>query len=161
MGCRTFLGPTETALEDIIRALRWVAHEMDDRYKKFSTAVARNLDDYNRKLARQKRKSNEPAPQPLPRILVLIDELADLMMAAPEETERTLTRIAQMARATGIHLVVATQRPSTDVVTGLIKANFPRGASFATTSTVDSRVIIDTAGAEVAARQGRHAFLAA
>ncbi len=158
-GLPHLLGPTETALEDIIRALRWVAHEMDDRYKKFSTAVARNLDDYNRKLARQKRKSNEPAPQPLPRILVLIDELADLMMAAPEETERTLTRIAQMARATGIHLVVATQRPSTDVVTGLIKANFPARASFATTSTVDSRVIIDTPGAESLLGKGDMLFL--
>ncbi|MBN2006384.1 MAG: DNA translocase FtsK 4TM domain-containing protein [Anaerolineae bacterium] len=158
-GLPHLLGPTETTLEDIIRALRWVAHEMDERYKKFSTAVARNLDDYNRKLARQKRKSNEPALAPLPRIVVLIDELADLMMAAPEETERTLTRIAQMARATGIHLVVATQRPSTDVVTGLIKANFPARVSFATTSTVDSRVIIDTPGAESLLGKGDMLFL--
>ncbi len=158
-GLPHLLGPTETALEDIIRALRWVAHEMDERYKKFSTAVARNIEDYNRKLARQKRKSNEPAPQLLPRILVLIDELADLMMAAPEETERTLTRIAQMARATGIHLVVATQRPSTDVVTGLIKANFPARVSFATTSSVDSRVIIDTPGAESLLGKGDMLFL--
>jgi S-DNA-T family DNA segregation ATPase FtsK/SpoIIIE len=149
-GLPHLLGRTETDLERIIRVLRWVAHEMDGRYKLFSAAVARNLDDYNAKLARRRHSSRSPEEEPelLPRIVVLIDELADLMMMAPEETERTLTRIAQMARATGIHLVVATQRPSTDVVTGLIKANFPARVSFATSSNVDSRVIIDTPGAE-------------
>ncbi len=151
-GLPHLLGPTETDLEDIIRALRWIAHEMDERYKKFSTAVARHLDDYNRKAVRK-------GEDPLPRIVVLIDELADLMMSSPEETERTLTRIAQMARATGIHLVVATQRPSTDVVTGLIKANFPARVSFATASNTDSRVIIDTPGAESLLGRGDMLFL--
>ncbi len=151
-GLPHLLGRAESELENIIRALRWVAHEMDRRYKLFSATVARNLDDYNRKMTRK----GEP---PLPRLVVLIDELADLMMSAPEETERTLTRIAQMARATGIHLVVATQRPSTDVVTGLIKANFPARVSFATTSNVDSRVIIDMPGAESLLGRGDMLFM--
>ncbi|MEJ5309719.1 MAG: DNA translocase FtsK 4TM domain-containing protein [Anaerolineae bacterium] len=151
-GLPHLLGRAESDMENIIRALRWVAHEMDQRYKLFSETVARNLDDYNRKMARK----GEPT---LPRIVVFIDELADLMLSTPEETERTLTRIAQMARATGIHLVVATQRPSTDVVTGLIKANFPARVSFATTSNVDSRVIIDTPGAESLLGRGDMLFL--
>jgi len=151
-GLPHLLGRTETDVEQIIRVLRWVAHEMEARYKSFSKAVARNIDDYNRKMQRQ-------GAETLPRIVVLIDELADLMMSVPEETERTLTRIAQMARATGIHLVVATQRPSIDVVTGLIKANFPARVTFATTSSVDSRVIIDTPGAESLLGRGDMLFL--
>lgn len=151
-GLPHLLGRAESDMENIIRTLRWVAHEMDQRYKLFSETVARNLDDYNRKMTRK-------GEETLPRIVVFIDELADLMMSTPEETERTLTRIAQMARATGIHLVVATQRPSTDVVTGLIKANFPARVSFATTSNVDSRVIIDTPGAESLLGRGDMLFL--
>ena len=116
------------------------------------------MDDYNAKLARR-RSSADEEQKPLPRIVVLIDELADMMMSEAEETERTLTRIAQMARATGIHLVMATQRPSTDVVTGLIKANFPARVSFATASSVDSRVIIDTPGAESLLGRGDMLFL--
>ncbi|MBN2389761.1 MAG: DNA translocase FtsK 4TM domain-containing protein [Anaerolineae bacterium] len=151
-GLPHLLGRAESDMENIIRALRWVAHEMDRRYKLFSETVARNLDDYNRKMARK-------GEETLPRMVVFIDELADLMLSTPEETERTLTRIAQMARATGIHLVVATQRPSTDVVTGLIKANFPARVSFATASNVDSRVIIDTPGAESLLGRGDMLFL--
>jgi len=151
-GLPHLLGRAESDMENIVRALRWVAHEMDQRYKLFSETVARNLDDYNRKMARK-------GEETLPRIVVFIDELADLMLSTPEVTERTLTRIAQMARATGIHLVVATQRPSTDVVTGLIKANFPARVSFATTSNVDSRVIIDTPGAESLLGRGDMLFL--
>lgn len=159
-GLPHLLGPTETDVEDGLRVLRWVAHEMDERYKLFAKSVARNIDDYNAKLARRRGSSSEEEEaEPLPRIVILIDELADLMMSEPEETERTLTRIAQMARATGIHLVVATQRPSTDVVTGLIKANFPARVSFATASNVDSRVIIDTPGAESLLGQGDMLFL--
>lgn len=151
-GLPHLLGKTETDLDESIRALRWVAHEMDQRYKQFASAVARHLDSYNAKMARQGKET-------LPRILVMIDELADLMLSSPEETEQTLTRIAQMARATGIHLVVATQRPSTDVVTGLIKANFPARLSFATASSTDSRVILDTPGAEALLGRGDMLFL--
>lgn len=158
-GLPHLLGSAETEVESGLRVLRWVAHEMDERYKLFAKSVARNLDDYNAKIARRKPSSDEDEEQPLPRIVVLIDELADLMMSEPEETERTLTRIAQMARATGIHLVVATQRPSTDVVTGLIKANFPARVSFATASGVDSRVILDTPGAESLLGNGDLLFL--
>jgi S-DNA-T family DNA segregation ATPase FtsK/SpoIIIE len=146
-------GEVQVDLERVVRVLRWVALEMDDRYKRFADASARHLDDYNRKMARQDR----PA---LPRIVVLIDELADLMMLAPEAVEQLLCRIAQMGRATGIHLVVATQRPSTDVVTGLIKANFPARISFATASQVDSRVILDMQGAETLLGDGDMLYLA-
>ncbi len=152
-GLPHLLGKAETELERILRVLRWVTLEMEARYKRFASVPARNLEDYNRHVERQ-------GGMPLPRIVVLVDELADLMMAAPDETERSLTRIAQMARATGIHLVVATQRPSTDVVTGLIKANFPARVSFAVTSNVDSRVILDTPGAESLLGQGDMLFLA-
>ena len=147
-------GRVEVDLERVVKVLRWVAWEMDDRYKRFSDATARNLDDYNRMM----KQDGEP---PLPRIVVLVDELADLMMLAPDEVERTICRIAQMARATGIHLVVATQRPSTDVVTGLIKANFPARISFATVSQIDSRVILDMQGAETLMGQGDMLYLAA
>jgi S-DNA-T family DNA segregation ATPase FtsK/SpoIIIE len=147
-------GRVEVHLERVVRVLRWVALEMDDRYKHFAAVTARNLDDYNRVMKRK----GEP---PLPRIVVLVDELADLMMLAPDEVERIICRIAQMARATGIHLVVATQRPSVDVVTGLIKANFPARISFATVSQVDSRVILDTPGAETLLGRGDMLYLAA
>ncbi len=153
-GLPHLLGHTEVELERIVRVLRWVAHEMDQRYKKFAAVGARNLNDYNQKVARQQ------PPERLPRILVLIDELADLMMLAPDETERVICRIAQMARATGIHLLVATQRPSTDVVTGLIKANFPARISFVTASQVDSRVILDMPGAETLLGRGDMLYLA-
>ncbi|MEA3308586.1 MAG: DNA translocase FtsK, partial [Chloroflexota bacterium] len=151
-GLPHLLGTTETETERMLRVLRWTAVEMDNRYKEFEQLGARNLDHYNRKAGQQGQETK-------PRIVVLIDELADLMMAAPDETERTLTRLAQMARATGIHLVVATQRPSTDVVTGLIKANFPARVSFATASNVDSRVILDTPGADSLLGRGDMLFL--
>jgi S-DNA-T family DNA segregation ATPase FtsK/SpoIIIE len=154
-GLPHLLGHTEVELDRIGRVLRWVTHEMDERYRRFAAAGARHIDDYNEKAVR-----SDPSQQ-LPRIVVLIDELADLMMLAPEETERTICRIAQMARATGIHLVVATQRPSVDVVTGLIKANFPARISFATASQVDSRVILDMPGAETLLGKGDMLYLAA
>jgi S-DNA-T family DNA segregation ATPase FtsK/SpoIIIE len=115
---------------------------MDRRYVLLEQSRSRNIDTYNRKIKR--RKDGEF----LPRLVVMIDELADLMISAPDATEHNLVRLAQMARAVGIHLVVATQRPSTDVVTGLIKANFPARMSFAVASSVDSRVILDSPGAE-------------
>ncbi|MBE7534735.1 MAG: DNA translocase FtsK [Anaerolineales bacterium] len=146
-------GKVETNVERILGVLRWVVVEMEHRYRLLEGAHARDLDTYNRKLARKKENA------PLPRIVVLIDELADLMMSAPDQTEHNLVRLAQMARATGIHLIVATQRPSTDVVTGLIKANFPSRLAFSVASGVDSRVILDTTGAETLLGRGDMLFL--
>ena len=146
-------GKVETNVDRILGVLRWVVVEMEHRYRLLEAAHARDLETYNRKLARKK------DGDPLPRIVVLIDELADLMMSAPDQTEHNLVRLAQMARATGIHLIVATQRPSTDVVTGLIKANFPARLAFAVASGVDSRVILDTTGAESLLGRGDLLFL--
>ena len=136
-GVPHLLAPVIVEAEEVVGALHWVQREMDARYHRFSQMGARNIVDYNKK-----------TDTPLPYMLVLIDELADLMMLAPDETERSLTRLAQLARATGIHLVLATQRPSVDVVTGLIKANFPARVAFAVASGTDSRVILDQPGAE-------------
>ena len=146
-------GKVETNVERILGVLRWVVVEMEHRYRLLEAAHARDLETYNRKLARKKDGVL------LPRIVVLIDELADLMMSAPDQTEHNLVRLAQMARATGIHLIVATQRPSTDVVTGLIKANFPARLAFAVASGVDSRVILDMTGAESLLGRGDMLFL--
>jgi S-DNA-T family DNA segregation ATPase FtsK/SpoIIIE len=146
-------GKVETNVERIMGVLRWVVVEMEHRYRLLEASHARDLETYNRKLSRKKDS------RPLPRIVVLIDELADLMMSAPDQTEHNLVRLAQMARATGIHLIVATQRPSTDVVTGLIKANFPSRLAFAVASGVDSRVILDTTGAESLLGRGDMLFL--
>jgi S-DNA-T family DNA segregation ATPase FtsK/SpoIIIE len=128
-------------LERVVAALQWVSREMDQRYHRFAKSGARNIADYNARLEAE-------GESKLPYLVVVIDELADLMMLAPDETERTITRLAQLARATGIHLVISTQRPSVDVVTGMIKANFPARIAFATASGVDSRVILDQPGAE-------------
>jgi len=146
-------GKVETDLERILGVLRWVVAEMDRRYLVLEESGSRNIDTHNRKALRRKGLEN------MPRIVVLIDELADLMMSAPEQTEHNLVRLAQMARAVGIHLVLATQRPSTDVVTGLIKANFPARISFAVASSVDSRVILDVPGAEHLLGNGDMLFL--
>ncbi len=133
------LGRVEVELERIIGVLRWITREMDRRYRLMEQAQARNINVYNH----GRRKKDR-----LPYIVVMIDELAELMTEYPDETEHLITRLAQMARATGIHLIVATQRPSTDIVTGLIKANFPSRIAFAVPSGIDSRVIIDSVGAE-------------
>ena len=146
-------GKVETNIERILGVLRWVVVEMEHRYRLLESAHARDLQAYNNKITR---KADGKA---LPRIVVLIDELADLMMSAPDVTEHNLVRLAQMARATGIHLVVATQRPSTDVVTGLIKANFPARLAFAVASGIDSRVILDYTGAESLLGRGDMLFL--
>ncbi len=119
--------------------LRWLNQEMDKRYQELAKSGARNIESYNK---------NKQGDERLPYLVLIIDELADLMMAGFDEVEHILCRLAQLARATGIHLVVATQRPSVDVVTGLIKANFPTRISFAVTSQVDSRTILDSGGAE-------------
>lgn len=152
-GLPHLLGPAETDHERVIGVLRWLTAEMDQRYQLFAELGARNLTVYNEKISRR------PDAQPLPYIAVFIDELADLMAMYPSDVERTLCRLAQMARATGIHLVVATQRPSTDVITGLIKANFPARIAFSVASTIDSRVVLDGVGAEHLLGRGDMLFL--
>ncbi|OGN75954.1 MAG: hypothetical protein A2X25_02085 [Chloroflexi bacterium GWB2_49_20] len=152
-GLPHLLGKVETDIQRILGVLRWVVVEMEHRYKLLEASRVRDLEGYNKRLLRRKEGI------PLPRIVVLIDELADLMMSAPDQTEHNLVRLAQMARATGIHLVVATQRPSTEVVTGLIKANFPARISFAVASGIDSRVILDSQGAETLLGHGDMLFL--
>jgi len=126
-------------IEKVVGSLGAVLHEMEARYRRFASLAVRNIDAYNK---------HPKAHERMPYWIVIIDELADLMMAAPFEVERQICRLAQLARATGIHLIVATQRPSVDVVTGLIKANFPTRIAFAMSSQVDSRTILDMAGAE-------------
>jgi S-DNA-T family DNA segregation ATPase FtsK/SpoIIIE len=138
-GVPQLLAPVIVDTDKAIKALRWLNQEMDSRYRQFAKAGARNIEGYNKDRA---------LGEALPYLVLLIDELADLMMTASDEVEQRLCRLAQLARATGIHLVVATQRPSVDVVTGLIKANFPTRISFAVTSQVDSRTILDMVGAE-------------
>jgi S-DNA-T family DNA segregation ATPase FtsK/SpoIIIE len=140
-------------MERVTAVLQWVLREMDGRYRRFAKTRAIHIRDYNERVALER---EEP---PLPYIVVIIDELADLMMLAPQETEKSLCRIAQMARATGIHLIIATQRPSVDVVTGLIKANFPARIAFNVASAVDSRVILDMPGAEQLLGQGDMLFM--
>jgi DNA segregation ATPase FtsK/SpoIIIE, S-DNA-T family len=153
-GIPHLLGPVETELDRIVEVLRWVTREMELRYKLLEKEAARNIETYNKGLG--KRRQSEQ----LPYLVVIIDEIGDLMMQRPDETERALTRLAQMARAVGIHLTVATQRPSVDVITGLIKANFPARISFAVASSVDSRVILDAVGAETLMGRGDMLFLA-
>ncbi len=153
-GLPHLLGQVETDMERIIGVLRWCTREMDRRYKMLEENAARNIEVYNSRLG-QRRKAEH-----LPYIVILVDEIGDLMMTKPEETERTITRLAQMARAVGMHLIVATQRPSVDVITGLIKANFPARISFAVASGIDSRVIIDTGGAETLLGKGDMLYVA-
>ncbi len=137
-GIPHLLAPVVVEPERVIGALQWVLREMDSRYHRFSQNGSRNIQEYN----------NRHPDERLPYLLVVIDELADLMMLAPDETERSVARLAQLARATGIHLIIATQRPSVDVVTGIIKANFPARIAFSVASNIDSRVILDQPGAE-------------
>jgi S-DNA-T family DNA segregation ATPase FtsK/SpoIIIE len=136
--------------EEVVGTLQAVIHEMDSRYRRFAALGVRNIEAYNK---------SPRATHKLPCWVMIIDELADLMMAAPYEVERQICRLAQLARATGIHLIVATQRPSVDVVTGLIKANFPTRIAFAVSSQVDSRTIIDGAGAEKLLGRGDMLFM--
>jgi S-DNA-T family DNA segregation ATPase FtsK/SpoIIIE len=152
-GIPHLIAPTVVDVHKVVAALRWTVREMENRYREFARVGARNLSAYNKGAPKH-------GQAPLPMIVVVIDELADLMLASPEDVERTICRIAQMARATGIHLVIATQRPSVDVVTGLIKANFPARISFAVSSQVDSRVILDTPGAEKLLGRGDMLYMA-
>jgi len=153
-GIPHLIGKVIVDVEEVVRALAWVAREMDDRYQKLHKLGVRNLEQYNQRIGRFKNGEK------LPTLVVLIDELADMMMTAADEVERYICRLAQMGRATGIHLVIATQRPSVDVVTGLIKANFPARVSFAVTSQIDSRVILDHPGAETLLGRGDMLFAA-
>ena len=140
-GIPHLLAPVVVDTQKVVGVLQWVLREMDLRYHKLAQAGTRNVAEYNARIEAQGEKK-------LPRLVVFIDELADLMMLAPEETQTAITRLAQLARATGIHLVIATQRPSVEVVTGIIKANFPARIAFAVASNTDSRVILDQPGAE-------------
>lgn len=144
-------------------ALKWAVSEMENRYKHLAAFGVRNIEQYNTEVCaavdRNLAEESAELPRPLPYIVVIIDELADLMMVAAREVEESITRLAQMARAVGIHLVLATQRPSVDVITGLIKANFPSRISFRVSSKVDSRTIIDGNGAEQLLGQGDMLFL--
>jgi|GEM_PF-276192 len=153
-GLPHLIGPVETEAERIVGVLRWTAREMDRRYKLMELENARNIGAYNDNLGRSRKDER------LPYMVLVFDEIGDLMMSHPDETETTITRLAQKARAAGIHLVVATQRPSTDVLTGLIKANFPGRISFAVASGVDSRVILDYTGAETLLGRGDMLYLA-
>jgi S-DNA-T family DNA segregation ATPase FtsK/SpoIIIE len=155
-GLAHLYGKVETDIQRIMGVLRWLVVEMEHRYRLLEGVHARDIESYNRKFKNRKEGSSAG---PLPRIVVIIDELADLMMSVPDQTEHNLVRLAQMARATGIHLVVATQRPSTDVVTGLIKANFPARLAFSVASNIDSRVILDMPGAESLLGRGDMLFL--
>jgi S-DNA-T family DNA segregation ATPase FtsK/SpoIIIE len=143
-------------------ALRWAVREMEERYKTLAAEGVRNIEQYNRniKLVLEETGNKDPdAPKPLPFIVVVIDELADLMMVASNEVEESIARLAQMARAVGIHLILATQRPSVDVITGLIKANLPSRISFRVSSKIDSRTILDGNGAEQLLGKGDMLFL--
>ena len=152
-GIPHLVAPVIVDVPKVIVALRWVTREMEGRYRQFAAVGARNVNGYNK-------RAKSRGMDTLPLMVVIIDELADLMLAAPDDVETTICRLAQMARATGIHLVIATQRPSVDVVTGLIKANFPARISFAVTSQIDSRVILDTPGAEKLLGRGDMLFMA-
>lgn len=152
-GVPHLLGKVETSIDRMIGVLRWAISEMDQRYRLLEEAKARDLDAYNTKMERKNQAT-------LPRIVIIIDELADLMLSSPDQTEHSLVRLAQMARAVGMHLIVATQRPSVDVVTGLIKANFPARIAFTVASSIDSRVILDVNGAESLMGKGDMLFLA-
>ena len=146
-GLPHLLGEVETNIDRIMAVLRWATTEMDNRYRLLEVLHARNLETYNQKMD----KLGKPR---MPRVVILIDELADLMISAPDETETAIVRLAQKARAVGLHLVVATQRPSTDIITGVIKANLPTRIAFTVASSVDSRVILDVSGAETLLGKG-------
>ncbi|MBP3476429.1 MAG: DNA translocase FtsK [Lachnospiraceae bacterium] len=147
-GIPHLLIPVVTDPKKAAAALHWGVAEMTERYKKFADYNVRDLKGYNKKVESMQAAGDPEAPQKLPQILIIVDELADLMMVSPGEVEESICRLAQLARACGIHLIIATQRPSVDVITGLIKANMPSRVAFAVSSGVDSRTILDMVGAE-------------
>ncbi|MDM7511442.1 FtsK/SpoIIIE family DNA translocase [Lactobacillus delbrueckii] len=141
------------------KALKKVVDEMERRYKLFAAGSVRNMGEYNRKVAENNKDTSRPVMEPLPYILVVVDELSDLMMVGGHDVENSIVRLGQMARAAGIHMILATQRPSVDVITGLIKANVPSRISFAVSSGVDSRTILDQVGAEKLLGRGDMLYL--
>ncbi len=147
-GIPHLLIPVVTDPKKAAAALHWGVAEMTERYKKFADFNVRDLKGYNKKVESMQAAKDPTAPEKLPQILIIVDELADLMMVSPGEVEESICRLAQLARACGIHLIIATQRPSVDVITGLIKANMPSRVAFAVSSGVDSRTILDMVGAE-------------
>ncbi|MCM1047522.1 MAG: DNA translocase FtsK [Clostridiales bacterium] len=147
-GIPHLLIPVVTDPKKAAAALHWGVAEMTERYKKFADYNVRDLAGYNKKVESMKASGDADAPEKMPQILIIVDELADLMMVSPGEVEESICRLAQLARACGIHLIIATQRPSVDVITGLIKANMPSRVAFAVSSGVDSRTILDMVGAE-------------
>ncbi|MFH1075650.1 MAG: DNA translocase FtsK [Pseudomonadota bacterium] len=166
-GIPHLITPVVTDPKKATNALCWAVHEMERRYSLMADSGSRNIDGYNLKLAKREKakqavQDNDCEAQPeerLPYIVIVIDELADLMMVASRDVEVAITRLAQMARAAGIHLLIATQRPSVDVLTGIIKANLPARISFQVSSKVDSRTILDTNGAESLLGSGDMLFL--
>ncbi|HUR35187.1 MAG TPA: DNA translocase FtsK 4TM domain-containing protein [Vicinamibacterales bacterium] len=157
------LTPVVVDPKQAANALRWAVREMEERYKTLAAEGVRNIEQYNRNvlqaIAEKRTPKDGEYAKPLPFIIVLIDELADLMMVASNEVEQSIARLAQMARAVGIHLILATQRPSVDVITGLIKANLPARISFRVSSKIDSRTILDANGAEQLLGKGDMLFL--
>jgi S-DNA-T family DNA segregation ATPase FtsK/SpoIIIE len=158
-GIPHLITPVVTHAKKATNALFWAVREMEKRYEVLSEMKARNIHQYNQKIEKALKQGKDDVPEKLPYIVVVIDELADLMMLSSREVEVALTRLAQMARAAGIHLILATQRPSVDVLTGIIKANFPTRLTFQVSSKTDSRTIIDTVGAENLLGSGDMLFL--